>query len=206
MLIRISLEPAMRMLGLAVFFSLFASPMLAAQLDFKGLVLGAQTTPDAVVAALATECEALGKQCDETWKKIHDRMAVSCGAGGTNGDIQVCNGNTTIAGVQAKANVVIGPQGHLQRLNLTISAYSYDAVLAEITSKFGKPASTRRSTVQNAFGASFPQVQSIWNGADGQSLTVSRYAGSRDDASINFSTAADRDMLHRAAAGDPSDL
>lgn len=182
------------------------SPALAAPLEFKGLVLDGPTTPEQVVAALRTDCEVLGKPCDDTWQGIHDRMAVTCGAGGTEGDLQVCNGRTSIAGVDADANVVIGPEGRLQRIWLTISAYGHDATLEALRQKYGAPKSSRRSTVRNGFGAPFNQLETVWHGDGGQTLTVSKYGATTDKSSIFFSTQADRETLSRATRGDAADL
>ena len=179
---------------------------MAAPLEFKGLVLDAPTTPEQVVSGLRTECEVLGKPCDDTWQRIHERMAVSCGAGGADGRLQVCNGRTSIAGTDADANVVIGPDGRLQRIWLTISAYGHDSVLEALKSKLGPPKSSRRSTVRNGFGAPFTQIETVWHGDGGQTLTVSRYGATTDKSSVFFSTKADRDTLARANRGDPGDL
>ena len=191
---------------IAIVFVLSVSPALAAPLEFKGLVLDAPTTPEQVVEALRTECVSLGNPCDETWQGIHDRMAVACGTGGSEGQFQVCNGRTSIAGVDADANVVIGPDGRLQRIWLTITAYSHDAALDALKVKYGVPKSSRRSTVSNGFGASFNQLESIWHGDAGQTLTVSRYGATTEKSTVFFSTQADRETLSRALRGDAEDL
>lgn len=193
---------------LVIFLSLLiaSAPAIAVPLEFKGLVLDAPTTPELVVQALRTECETFGKPCDDTWQKIHDRMAVSCGTGGADGQSKVCNGRTSVAGVSADANVVIGPDGRLQRIWLTISAYSHDATLEALKQKYGPPKSSRRSTVRNGFGAPFAQLETVWHGDGGQTLTVSRYGATTDKASIFFSTKADRDSLSRAMRGDAKDM
>lgn len=182
------------------------APALGAPLEFKGLVLDAPTTPEQVVDALRTECTSLGKPCDDTWQKIHDGMAVSCGTGGADGQSKVCNGRTSVAGVGADANVVIGPDGRLQRIWLTISAYSHDGTLEALKQKYGPPKSSRRSTVRNGFGAPFAQLETVWHGDGGQTLTVSRYGATTDKTSIFFSTKADRESLSRAMRGDAKDL
>jgi hypothetical protein len=191
---------------IAIVLALFLSPALAAPLEFKGLVLDAPTTPEQVVEALRTDCVALGKPCDETWQRIHDRMAVTCGTGGSDGKLQVCNGRTSIAGSDADANVVIGPDGRLQRIWLTISASSHDATLDALKLKYGVPKSSRRSTVRNRFGAAFHQLETVWHGDDGQVLTVSRYGATTEKSIVFFSTLADRETLSRASRGDAEDL
>lgn len=189
---------------IALLLALLVPPVVAAPLEFKGLVLDAPTTPEQVVDALRTECDVLGKPCDETWQRIHDKAAVSCGAGANQ--MQVCNGQTSIAGNRAEANVVIGPDGRLQRIWLTISAYSHDETLEALKQKYGSPKSSQRSTVRNGFGAPFNQLETVWHGDGGQILTVSRYAASTDKSSIFFSTKADRETLSRAMRGDVEDL
>ena len=191
---------------IAFVLALFLSPALAAPLEFKGLVLDAPTTPEQVVEALRTECVVLGKPCDETWQRIHDRIAVACGAGGSDGKSQVCNGRTSVAGVHANANVVIGPGGRLQRIWLTISAYSHDETLEALKAKYGAPKSSRQSTVRNGFNAPFNQLETVWYGDAGQTLTVSRYGATTEKSTVFFSTQADRETLSRAFRGDAEDL
>lgn len=181
-----------------MYFVRFASVLLltfsvsatAADLAFKGLALDSAVTPVQVVESLKVPCEQAGKTCDEFWQKMHDKMAVSCGTG--YGSKQICNGRTTIAGEKATANVVIGPDGRLERVWLTISNYAYETVLAELTKKYGTPSSVKRYGVQNGFGAAFTQVDSVWNGENGQRLVVSKYAGNTDESTVYFGTRADR--------------
>lgn len=193
---------AMR-LALVFLFGLWATAATAGDLEFKGLALDANVTPEQVEEALKVPCEQFGKVCDESWQRIHERMAVSCGNG--HAGAQICNGQTTIAGAQAEANVVIGTDGRLQRIWLTISEYSYEDVLSELKKKYGKPSSVRRYGVQNGFGASFAQVDTVWQGTSGQKLRVSRYAGTLDKSTVYFSTRADEAMLSHNA-GDSNDL
>ena len=190
-------------LALVFLLGLWATAATAANLEFKGLALDAQATPEQVEESLKVPCEQFGKACDESWQRIHERMAVSCGTG--HKAMQVCNGQTTIAGERAEANVVIGTDGRLQRIWLTISEYAYKTVLSELTKKYGKPSSVRRYTVQNGFGASFAQVDTVWQGANGQKLRISRYAGALDKSTVYFSTRADEVMLSNNA-GDSNDL
>jgi hypothetical protein len=181
----------------------FSVTATAADLEFKGLALDSTVTPVQVVDSLKVPCEQAGKTCDEFWQKMHDKMAVACGTGYESR--QICNGRTTIAGEKATANVVIGPDGRLERVWLTISNYAYETVLAELTKKYGAPSSVKRYGVQNGFGAAFTQVDSVWNGANGQRLLVSKYAGNTDEATVYFSTRADR-ATQAGKKGNASDL
>ncbi|WP_153159809.1 hypothetical protein [Zoogloea sp. 1C4] len=166
------------------------SPVSAAGFDFKGLALDSLVMPDQVVESLKVACEQAGKPCDEFWQKFHNDNAVKCGAG--HQGKQVCNGRTSIAGEKATANVVIGSGGRLERVWLTISNYAYESVLAELTKKYGKPSAVKRYGVQNSFGAVFIQVDTVWNGVDGQKLSVSKYAGNTEESTVYFSSRADR--------------
>lgn len=190
-------------LVLALLFGLWTTTATAENLEFKGFALDAQVTPEQVEEGLKVPCEQFGKVCDESWQKIHERMAVSCGTG--HKGTQICNGQTTIAGERVEANVVIGADGRLQRIWLTISEYAYETVLSELEKKYGKPSSVRRYRVQNGFGASFAQVDTVWQGVNGQKLRVSRYAGALDKSTVYFSTRADEAMLSNNA-GDSNDL
>lgn len=165
-------------------------PAYAADLEFKGLVLDSIVMPEQVVESLKVACEQAGKPCDEFWQKIHNDSAVKCGTG--HQGKQVCNGRTTIAGERAAANVVIGSDGRLERVWLTIANSAYEIALTELTKKYGKPSAVKRYSVQNGFGAAFTQVDTVWNGADGQKLSISKYAGNTEESTVYFSSRADR--------------
>lgn len=190
-------------IGFILFFSAHAN---AVPLEFKTLVLDAPTTPAQVVAALATDCVMFGAPCDAAYSQRHEKAAVKCSVGGTKNDVQVCNGYTTIAGVRARANVVIGSNGLLQRIDLTISETSHQTILTELVAKFGKPSSSKASTLQNRFGAAYAQVETSWEREGGKRLAVTRYAGGVDESRIYFSTEEDRETLRRVYEGDPNDL
>lgn len=172
-------------LGLAWCF-----PAGAADFEFKGLALDSTVMPEQVVENLKVACEQAGKPCDAFWQKNHNDNAIKCGTG--HQGKQICNGRTTIAGEKAAANVVIGSSGRLERVWLTISSSAYEAVLTELIKKYGKPSSVKRYGVQNGFGAAFTQVDTIWHGADGQRLSVSKYAGNTEESTVYFSSRADR--------------
>lgn len=176
----------------------------AVELSFKGLTLDTEVTAAQVENTLATPCKELGKDCDAFWQKLHDDMKVSCGNG--YGGVIICNGETTIAGTAADANVVIGKNGRLQRIWLTIKSDDYETVIEELLKKFGKPTSIKRSSLQNGFGARYTQTDSSWSGANGQRLLVSRYAGNIKESTIYFSTKADNEMLTGTKKGNSKDL
>lgn len=176
----------------------------AANLDFKGLMLDGEVTTAQVEENLRTPCQQTDKPCDEFWQGIHDKMSVSCGDG--VGGVKVCNGMTTVAGERAEANVVIGSSGHLQRIFLTLDSDAFDAIADELIKKFGRPSSTKRSVVQNGFGARYLQVEHVWHGANGSSVLLSKYATSVDKSTLYFSTKADNEMLSDSKKGRSDDL
>jgi hypothetical protein len=183
----------------ALLFGVFLhAAALAGDLEFKGLVMEAEVSTEQVESSLKVPCEQFWKTCDESWQRIHDQTAVKCGNG--HKGAKVCNGQTSIAGARADVNVVIGPDGRLQRILLTVSANSYEIVLSELAKKYGPASSVRSYRVQNGFGASFAQVDSAWQGANGQKLRVSRYASTLDKSTVHFSTRADEAWMSGRAS------
>lgn len=167
-------------------------------LELKGLMLGGEVTTAQVEQSLATPCEQFGKPCDETWKGIHDHMKVSCGDGSDG--VKVCNGMTTIAGVSADANVVIGSDGRLQRIFLTVGSDSFDVIADELSKKFGRPSTVKHSVVQNGFGATYAQVEFVWQRVNGLSVLLTKYASDVDHSTIYFSTKQDRQLMSGSGA------
>ncbi|TAM40076.1 MAG: hypothetical protein EPN58_11365 [Rhodanobacter sp.] len=177
-------------------------------LDFKGLVLGAPATPQQVEDALAIPCGfSFGPgpaKCDDLDKKLQEMRRVKCGEGLPG--VQICNGTTTIAGTHATVNLVIGSDGTIQRIHLTLPDIGYDDVHQALVAKFGKPKSVSHPMLQNGFGATFRQEESFWTGAHGAQLLLSQYAGDVENSSLYFSTPADRDRLSGANQAPSTDL
>lgn len=176
-------------------------------LDFKGLVLGAPTTPQQVEDALAIPCGfSFGPgpaKCDDLDKKLQEMRRVKCGEGLPG--VQICNGTTTIAGTHATVNLVIGHDGTIQRIHLTLPDIGYDDVRRALVAKFGTP-KVAHSTLQNGFGATFRQEDNFWAGAHGAQLLLSKYAGDVDNSSLYFSTPADRDLMSGRSQAPSNDL
>lgn len=161
---------------------------LAHSFDFKGLELGATTTIEAVENAL--------KFCGPT--SVHTSCAlikeaanVKCGEG-ANG-WKVCNGLTSVAGNTGRVNLVINEHSVIQRLHITeISSSAFDDIGKQLKVEFGRPASKRRSIVQNGYGAKFEQTEIVWRNAKNHRVELIDYAGSIDSASVYFSIPEDR--------------
>jgi hypothetical protein len=132
-------------------------------------------------------------------------MKVSCGEG-SQGMI-VCNGTTTIANFPAEINVVIGANGLLRRILISgLDPDNFDAIREELRSKFSPTEVTQKSGVQNAYGARFQQVNSVWMDASGGRLEFSKYAGSVERSSLYLSTAEDRKRVKATQRGTKGDL
>ncbi|MFM0158537.1 MULTISPECIES: hypothetical protein [Paraburkholderia] len=149
--------------------SSLSSHALGSPLELDGLTVGQAATADAVQVSLG----------------------VTCGEGyqGT----QVCNGITSYADHPAEANVVIGADGVVDRIFLTIDHDSYEDTVKALRRKFGPPRSSAHPVVQNEFGASFQQEQLVWYGARGTQLYASRYATDIDHATILLTTKRGRE-------------
>lgn len=153
---------------IGAFFCFLPTLSNAAQLNIAGLVAGEPTTPDAV----------------------HDALGLACGEGSQN--VQVCNGVSSYASSVGDANVVIGSDGLLDRVYLTVDEDSYDDVVQSLRRQFGSPQRIARSTVQNGFGATFQQESLTWNGPHGTRLYVSRYAADVEHATVLLTSKRDR--------------
>lgn len=139
--------------------------------DFKGIRLGARSTPD----------------------QVTEKLGVACGLGFE--DAQVCNGRVTVAGEWATLNLVISPSGVVRRMAFTLDPDSFEIVAGELEKKFGKPAQRKVSALQNAMGTSYEQQEWVWRGADRALITYRKYAGTTQASSLNFSTREDREKL-----------
>jgi hypothetical protein len=165
----------------------------ASAFDFKGLVLGEPSTPAQVESVFAACAPFRGTQCSDTEQMLHESLKMKCGEGLPGAT--VCNGWTTIAGHRAKANIVIGPSGKLQRIWLTqIDSDYFDDVHEALVTKLGRPRAAERSRVQNAFGAQYQQVDYAWSDARGRRVVLQKYASRVDESSVMFSTPDDRAM------------
>lgn len=157
-------------------------PLTSWAFDFKGVIVGGLATP----------------------ADIRERLGVDCGDGYEG--MQVCNGYVTVAKEPASMNLVISPKGIVQRINLSISPDVFEEIASELIRKFGKPTSTDRSTVQNRMGAKYLQVIYLWRKKDGTQIIYSKYSGSLDESTLNFSTKEDRDMLRKQKDNRSSDI
>lgn len=161
---------------------LFVGGAHGTELDFKGVVIGQPTTPQAV----------------------QDRLQVKCGAGAPG--MQVCNGNVTVAGVPASMNLVIGAGGRVQRISLDFPADRFLAVEEAMEQKFGAPGNVDNHAVQNGMGATFQQTVETWGVAPAPVATLSRYGSTVTRGSLVFRSEEDRVLLRKIYGGDPSDI
>lgn len=120
--------------------------------------------------------------------------------------MQICNGDVTVAREPASMNLVISPKGTVQRIALILSPDAFDEVAQELMRKFGKPASTSRTTVQNRMGAKYLQIVHLWTDKDGVQVLYMKYAGTLERSTLNFSTKADRTMLNKGRENRAGDL
>jgi hypothetical protein len=191
--------------SICISFGAVAAPP-APPLDFKELALGAPITAAQVEARLNSPCvSAANRACDALELVIHERQKVSCGQGSQG--MTVCNGATTVAGFSSEINVVIGANGLLRRVMLSgLDPDNFDAIRAELQGKFGPPKSQQKSGVQNAYGAQFQQIESVWTDSNGGRIEFSKYAGSIERSRLYFSTAEDRERVKATQRGTKGDL
>lgn len=154
-----------------VLAALLSTAASARNYDFKGVQIGTMATP----------------------QMIKDRLGVECGAGAPG--MQICNGNVTIAKEPADLNLVIGSNGQVQRILLSLQPGSFDLIEHELMRKFGAPTRRESPSVQNRMGATFQQIRDIWMGDNGVKMVFERYTGSIDNSTLYFSTEADRRLM-----------
>lgn len=85
------------------------------EFDFKGLSVGAQTSPE----------------------KVMKDTGVKCGPGAEGA--HVCNGMLDIGPVATDANLYIDGKGILQRIVMTLTPDAFGNVISAFTEKYGKP-------------------------------------------------------------------
>lgn len=170
-----------RMRYLSIATSLLATAGTAVAFDFKGLALGEPTT-DA---------------------DVQGRLGVKCAAGYQGS--RVCNGVTSVAGFSALANVVIR-DGVLQRVKLDVSSQWFDAIDEQLQQKLGPPTQQPESTLQNAYGAQYRQVERIWTDEAGTTVIFRKYAGTLKSSVLYFGTVHDLEHTSQVNKGKKGDL
>lgn len=179
----------------AVSILLCVSATGAGAFDFKGLVLGEPSTPAQIESVFAKCTPLQGPKCSDAEQMLHDTLKMKCGEGLPG--VTVCNGWTAIAGHRAKANIVIGSTGNLQRIWLTqIDSDYFDDIHKALAAKLGRPKAAERSRVQNAFGAQYQQIEYEWLDARGRRVVLQKYASRVDESTVTFDTFEDRAMLN----------
>ncbi|MGB4811748.1 MAG: hypothetical protein WBP13_04610 [Methylophilaceae bacterium] len=157
-------------------------PLSASAFDFKGISIGGASTP----------------------KQVLEKLGVKCGLGAN--EMQVCNGNVTIARETAYMNLVIDRKGIVQRISLSLSSSAFETVAPLLIEKFGTPTSTNRGEVQNWMGAKFEQVSHLWKGENEVEVRYSKYAGVVDKSGLSFTTKKDRELQGKSRENPRGDI
>jgi hypothetical protein len=159
---------------------------------FKGLEVGAITSPAQVEAALHSD------------SKFSNISQVKCGAGLSGA--HVCNGWTSAGGVPANCNALIAGTGHLMRISLTIFPDSFDTVVQGAIQKYGKPTRSASNTVQNRMGATFQNQTLIWGNEQGFYIRIDKYGSTLDRGLLYFGSAEDTALLKQSTAPKSGDF
>jgi hypothetical protein len=122
-------------------------------------------------------------------------LGVKCDSDGA-GQRTICNGVSTIVNRPAQINVVIRPDGVLDRISIAVDSEAFDSVAQGFTKKFGRASRGLRPVVQSGFGANFRQAGREWLGSDGTLRVIEKFVGSTDSSSVYFSTPCDRKLLN----------
>ena len=169
----------MRILVCVLFFAVFTGS--ASAFELKGITLGEKTSTAQIESAMGVKCDV-----------------------GAN-EMQVCNGQTTIGGVPGVANIVVSPQGILQRIHFSFDADSFEELAEAFVGKYGAH-TTRNDIVQNGFGAKFESPSKAWTLKNGNRIDLSKNAATLGKGFIAYSTPADRARLNGARKANRGDL
>ncbi len=78
-------------------------------------------------------------------------------------------------------------EGEVRLVSIKLETSKYEAVSAALVERYGKPASSRTSTVQNRMGAKFDQEERIWQAGEYR-LLAKRRSSSIDQMEVSLST------------------
>jgi hypothetical protein len=124
--------------------------------DVKGIVVGAPVTKERLERTLGVKCEFF-------WGP----------------PITMCMGTGTFAEQTAEIFVsVVGDAGQenmVESIYLNFSLDTFTTLAPLLLKKFGNPNSGDASTVQNAFGARYEQVEIHWKGSNGEEALYQKY-------------------------------
>lgn len=136
----------------------------------------------------------------EQLEAVHPGMTRSCHEPDKNPTTtELCGSSgiadlSTFGGVHAKLYLAHLRDGIVHTITISISPDDYDAAVAALTERFGKPVERKASIVKNRMGAEFDQVQTTWR-RDGSILVGTKRAGSVDMS--NFHLALEKDFEER---------
>lgn len=155
--------------------------------DFKGVEPGTRVTPT----------------------ELHGKLSLrgfDCLPDANGSGDNVCHGKVNIGDAEATAWCFIGKDGTLNAITVLFAPDDFAPIAKALTEKFGKPAKTDNSKVQNRMGAKFDQIEIAWTNA-AQEATLSRYYGGKLDRSgFDIVTKAHLAALARKSAVKKGDL
>jgi hypothetical protein len=155
--------------------------------DFKGIEVGGFSTAETVYKTLRDPTARGGLGAGVSCRNVAD-------------DAHVCDGSTTVAGVFAKANIAISNEGLVTHIELRFESQYFSTVAQGAIDKYGKPAATRKSVVQNRMGATDENIELAWGSPKGSYIRLIRYSGNLDEATLYFGTAEDTAFLESQIA------
>lgn len=142
---------------------LLASLMVGAQasaLDLKGLELGKPAT--------AAQLKAFGVSCPNRAD---------------------CHGFTQLEGLAVKASIYFDRAGRVDTIRIAFDSGYYDRLHAAAITKYGAPASSDVTPMQNGFGARVNAQSAVWN-VDGGRVWIIQYLGSVTEGQLKLESAA----------------
>ncbi len=137
--------------------TLFCSSAMA--YDFKGIEVGSKTTREDILEKIGAECL-------------------------TEKTEYICSGPTTIIGSPAFALVIMSFDFTVRSINITFSSDTFDSTYKGIFSKYGKPTTSSKKTLQNGFGAKFLRITYLWKNKDSVLTLDQNYKANESQLSI----------------------
>ena len=133
-----------------LFLGLLMFSNVAFAFDFKGIEVGERTLVETIENTLLIECRD-GSSGWDVW----------------------CEGKTTIVGSDAEAFVKMDKNHIVQSIAIKFEPNNFKDIATALIKKYGKT-KIKKSTLKNATGASFEQIEMIWR-KKGGFMSLSKY-------------------------------
>jgi len=174
---------ALRTLGIGIACIVLGEPALSQPrtLEFRGLFIGGQTSPDRVMRTVGIPCR---EQFGETF---------------------VCRGTLSINTIPVDTEFVVR-QSVLQRIDMRFSSQEFDKVYSALKEGYGSPDNERLLPFDNGSAAQPRQQQAVWMGPNGTQMYAVRFSSDAYHSAISYTTVSERASLRAMGLARGADL